>query len=146
MLSLLVCFFCQNVSNSVSTARVQHCSCVESDSKLYLRPLAQELHRMCPVHELTKRLLCAALIYRNDSKVTSPSRCFRSAGTRHAAARQLPTDPGTDSHVSPGRVDGAQVHEAQAAVLLQRRHDALQSGPHAPVFLHVLWGEPSAWR
>lgn len=55
-----------------------------------------------------------------------------------AAARQLPSNLCTHSHVPSDRVDGAQVHETQAAVLLQRPPGALQSGPHAPVLLHGL--------
>lgn len=62
----------------------------------------------------------------------------RSAGARMAAARQLPTNLCLHSHVPPDRVDGAQVHEAQAAILQQRPPGALQSGPHTLVLLHVI--------
>lgn len=62
----------------------------------------------------------------------------RSAGAGVASARQLPTDLCTDSHVPSDCVDGAQVHETQAALLLQRPPGALQSGRHVVVFLHVL--------
>ena len=55
-----------------------------------------------------------------------------------AAVGQLPTNLCAHSHVPPDCVDGTQVHEAPAAVLLQRPHGALQSGPDALVFLHVL--------
>lgn len=62
----------------------------------------------------------------------------RSAGSGNAAARQLPTNLCTHSHVPSDRLDGAQVHETQAAVLLQSRHGVLQSGPDALVLLYVL--------
>lgn len=61
-----------------------------------------------------------------------------SEGAGMAAARQLPTNLCTHSHVPSNRVDGAQVHETQTAVLLQRPPGALQSGPHTLVLLHVL--------
>lgn len=65
----------------------------------------------------------------------------RSAGARLVAAGPLPSNLCADSPLSPDRVDGAQVHEAQAAVLLPRCHDDLQPGPHAAVLLHVLRGK-----
>lgn len=44
---------------------------------------------------------------------------FRSSGERLATAGQLPTHSGLHHHVPPDRVDGAEVHEEQAAFLLQ---------------------------
>lgn len=55
-----------------------------------------------------------------------------------AAAGELPTDPCTHSRVPYDRVVGAQVHETQRAVLLQRPPPDPQSGPHTLVLLHVL--------
>lgn len=55
-----------------------------------------------------------------------------------AAARQLPTNLCTHSPVPSDRMDGSQVHETQAGVLLQRPHGALQSGPYTLILLHVL--------
>lgn len=67
----------------------------------------------------------------------------RSAGARLVAAGPLSAHLRADRRLSPDRVAGAQVHEAQAAVLLPRCHDDLQPGPHTAVLLHVLRGERS---
>lgn len=54
------------------------------------------------------------------------------------AAGQLSSNLCTDRHVPADRVVGAQVHEPQAAVLLQGPPSGLQSGTHTPLLLHVL--------
>lgn len=65
---------------------------------------------------------------------------FRSAGDRVAAVGQLHTNLCTYSHVPSDCVDGAQVHAAPTAVLLQGLHGALQPGPYPAVLIYVLWG------
>lgn len=91
-------------------------------------------------------LIGLLLIYSSDKNRPRYLHIFRSAGAGMATARQLPTNLCTHSHVPSDRVDGAQVHETPAAVLLQRPPGALQSGPHTPLLLHVLWGKQAAWH
>lgn len=59
-------------------------------------------------------------------------------GAGMVAAGQLYSNLCTDRHVPADRVVGAQVHEPQAAVLLQGPPSGLQSGTHTPLLLHVL--------
>lgn len=69
---------------------------------------------------------------------------FRWTGTGMAAARQLPSNLCTNTHVLADRMAGAQVHETQTASVLPGPPGALQSGPHSIIFLYVLWGRQAA--
>lgn len=55
-----------------------------------------------------------------------------------AAARQLPSNLCTNTHVLADRMAGAQVHETQTAGVLPGSPVGLQSGPHDLVLLYVL--------